>query len=128
MSVSLTSELKNWAYTKIIFLHGSIFCLGIYMSVSMPSLWFWKRLISTTWKNKYLFTTSIWQAIERVHVVYGSWFPWRQQSLLYFGIGGPRLFSRIAATTILKHFVKLGILVYLRRLQKVWSKNDSNTI
>ena len=63
-----------------------------------------------------------------MHVVYGSWFPWRQQSLLYFGIGGPRLFSRIAATTILKHFVKLGILVYLRRLQKIWSKNDSNTI
>ena len=36
-----------------------------------------------------LFTTSIWQVIERVHVVYDSWFSWRHEPLLHFGIGGP---------------------------------------
>ena len=128
MSVSLTSELKNWVYTKIIFLHGSIFCLDIYIPKVCHHYGFENELFQLRGKTSYLFTTSIWQAIERVHVVYGSWFPWRQHSFLYFGIGGLRLFSRIAATTILKHFVKLGILVYLRRLQKIWSKNDSNTI
>ena len=36
------------------FLHGSIFCLGIYMSVSKPSICFWKRVISIKWRNKLL--------------------------------------------------------------------------
>ena len=39
-----------WSY----FLHGSIFCLGIYMFVSNPSICFWKRFISTKWRNKLL--------------------------------------------------------------------------
>ena len=36
------------------FLHGSIFCLGIYMSVSKPSICFWKWVISIKWRNKLL--------------------------------------------------------------------------
>ena len=36
------------------FLHGSILCLGIYMSVSKPSICFSKRVISAKWRNKLL--------------------------------------------------------------------------
>ena len=32
--------------------------------------------------------------------------------LLCFGIGGPRIFPRVAATMISKCFMKLGIIVY----------------
>ena len=35
-------------------LRGSIFCLGIYMSVSKPSICFWKQVISIKWRNKLL--------------------------------------------------------------------------
>ena len=56
-------------------------------------------------------------------VFYSSWFFWRYKSLLCFGIGGPRFFPRVAATMILKRFVKLGIKVYFRILQKIWSKD-----
>ena len=35
-------------------LHGSMFCLGIYMSVSKPSICFWKQVISIKWSNKLL--------------------------------------------------------------------------
>ena len=59
-----------------------------------------------------LSTTLIWQITERMHVVYSSWFSWRYESLLLFGIGGPRFFPRVAATMISKCFVKLGIKVY----------------
>ena len=37
------------------FLDGSIFCLRIYMSVSKPSICFWKWVISIKWRNKLLF-------------------------------------------------------------------------
>ena len=53
-------------------LHGSIFCVGIYMSVSKPSICFWKRVISSG-RTSCLFTISIWQVKERVHVVNGSY-------------------------------------------------------
>ena len=36
------------------FLHGNIFCRGIYIFVSNPSICFWKRFISTRWRNKLL--------------------------------------------------------------------------
>ena len=36
------------------FLHGSISCLGIYMSVSKPSICFWKCVIAVKWRNKLL--------------------------------------------------------------------------
>ena len=34
------------------FLHGSIFCLGIYVSVSKPSICFGKQVLSVKWRNK----------------------------------------------------------------------------
>ena len=49
-----------------------------------------------------LFTTLIWQVIEKVHVVYSSWCSWRYKSLLRFGIGWPRFFARVAARIISK--------------------------
>ena len=73
---------------------GSIFCLGIYMPVSKPSICFWKQVISNKWWEKLIFTTSVWQVIEKVHVVYGSWFSWKYEPLLSVGIGGPRVFAR----------------------------------
>ena len=39
-----------------------------------------------------------------------------QGSLLRFGIGGPRIFPRIVVTMTLKHFVNLGVIIYLRIL------------
>ena len=56
------------------------------------------------------------QVIERVHVDYDSWFSWRHESLFRFGLGDPRFSPRLAATMILKRFVKLGIIVYFRIL------------
>ena len=78
--------------------------------------------------TSWLFTTSIWQVIERVHIVYSSWFFWRYDSLLSFGIGGPKFFRRVAATMILKSFVKLSMIVYFWILKKIWSKDDSYII
>ena len=75
-----------------------------------------KLQILTLFKQCFLFAISIWQVIGTVHVVYVSWLPWRHESLLHFGIGGPMLFPRDTATMILKRFAKLGILVYLRIL------------
>ena len=95
---------------KKFFLHGSIFCLGIYLSVSKPAMRFWKWV-----KNggrSCLFTTLIRQVIERVHVVYSCQFSWRCESLLRFGIVGPRFSPRVAVTMISKRFMKLGIKVY----------------
>ena len=88
------------------FLHGSIFCLGIYMSVSKPSICFWKFQISEG--TSCLFTTLILQVIERVHVVYSSWFSWRYGSLLRFGIAGPRFFPSVAATMTSKRFCEIA--------------------
>ena len=73
-------------------LHETTFSLGIYMSVSKPSMCFWKQVISIKWsgsETSCLFTTLIWLVIERVHVVYGSCFSWRYESLPRFGIGDP---------------------------------------
>ena len=41
-------------YILSYFLHGSILCLGIYMSVIKPSICFSKRVISAKWRNKLL--------------------------------------------------------------------------
>ena len=41
-------------YILSYFLHGSILCLGIYMSVIKPSICFSKRVISAKWRNKFL--------------------------------------------------------------------------
>ena len=73
------------------------------MSVSKPLICFFSSC---------LFTKFILQVIERVYVVYSSWFSWRLESLVRFDNEGPRFFSRIAATMISKRFVKLGVKAY----------------
>ena len=45
---------RQTEYILSYFLHGSIFCLAIYLSVSKPSICFWKRIISAKWRNKLL--------------------------------------------------------------------------
>ena len=45
------------------FLHGSIFCLGIYIPVSKPSICFWKRVISAKWRNKLLIYNIVFKSI-----------------------------------------------------------------
>ena len=82
------------------FLHGSTFCLGR------------------------LFTTSIWQVIESACYLRLLVFL-EIESLLRFGIAGPRFFPRVIATMISKCFVKLGIIVYFWISQKIWSKDGS---
>ena len=55
--ISLPLTLQQSQQTEYIlsyFLHDSILCLGIYMSVSKPSTCFWKRVISGKWRNKML--------------------------------------------------------------------------
>ena len=60
-----------------------------------------------------LFTTSIWQVIERVHVLVDSWFSWRHESPLRLGIRGLRFF-RVAATMISKwkYEVKIARILF----------------
>ena len=107
------------------FLHGSIFCLGICMSVSKPSICFGKRVIWIEWRNK-LFIHNINLTSHRKSACCLQLLVFLEyESLLRFGIGGPKFFPRVAATMISKRFVKLGIKVYLWILQKIWSKDDS---
>ena len=59
MSVTFISvyilQLSGQAeYILSYFLHGSILCLGIYMSVRKPSICCLKRIISAEWRNKLL--------------------------------------------------------------------------
>ena len=93
-------------------LHGSIFCLGIYMSVSKPSICFWKQVISIKWRNKLLIHNINLTGHRksacclRLLVFLEIWV------ILSFGVGGLRIFPSSAATMISKRFVKLGIIVY----------------
>ena len=80
------------------------------MSVIKPSICFSKRVISAKWRNK-LLIHNINLTVHRKSVC-NSWFPWRHESSLRFGIGGPRFSPRVAATRISKHFVNLGIIIY----------------
>ena len=63
-------------YQRIV--ERNISCFDIYISVSKPSTCFWKRVLSTKWRNKSLIHNINLKVIERVNVVYGSWFSWRQ--------------------------------------------------
>ena len=69
MGVPLKTELKNWVNTKWLFKWEYI-CLGSYASVSKPSNIFESGLFQLSGGTSCLFTTSVWQVIERVHVVY----------------------------------------------------------
>ena len=54
-TIKIVYRKSTWKeFTRSYFLHGSIFCLGIYMSVSKPSINFWKWVISIKWRNKLL--------------------------------------------------------------------------
>ena len=98
-------------FIRSYFLHGSIFCLGIYMFVSNPSICFWKRFISTKWRNK-LLIHNVNLTGHRKSACFLQLLVFLQiESLLRFGIGSPRFFSRVAGTMISKRFVKLGIIV-----------------
>ena len=100
------------------FLHGSISCLGIYMSVSKPSICFWKSLFQISEGTSCLFTTWIWQFIERVHVVYSSWFSWRYGPLPYpfwhsvLALEDPGFSQGLLPPWSQSVFVKLCIKVY----------------
>ena len=100
-------------YILSYFLHDSLLCLDIYMSVIKPSICFSKLIISDKWRNKLLIHNINLTVHRRVHVVYDSWFSWRHGSTLCFGIEGPRFFSRVVVTMISKHFVNLSIIIYL---------------
>ena len=97
------------------FLHGSIFCLGNYMSVSKPSICFWKRSFWLTWGTSCLFTTSIWQVLERLHVVYGSWFSWRHEFAPFLHWRS-QIFSKGCYHHDLKAFCETGYNMYFRIL------------
>ena len=77
------------------------------MPVTKPSICFWKWVISIKGANKLLIHNINLTGIERVHVVYSSWFSWRYESLLRFDIGGPRFFPRVATTMISKCFCEI---------------------
>ena len=99
------------------FLHGSIFCLGIYMSISMPSIYFWKRVISAKWRSELL--------IHNISSIgHGKSFP-GDTSIAPFWHRGPRLFPRVTTTKGLKTFCEFRyMIIYLRILYKIWSKGD----
>ena len=66
--LSLSALHGQTEYILSYFLHGSILCLGIYMSVIKPSICFSKRVISVKWRNKLL----IHNINLIVHAVCGS--------------------------------------------------------
>ena len=121
--------LNRWMSKKIslnrYLFFTCIFCLGIYMSVSKPSICFWKRVISIKWRNKLLIhninltghrkSACCLQLLVflEIWVIAPFWY-WRT-----------RFFPRIAATMISSVFVKLRIKVYFWMLWKIWSKDDS---
>ena len=94
------------------FLHGSIFCLAIYMSVSKPSKYFWKRVISIRWRNKLLIHKINLTCHRKSACCLQLLVFLEIESSFHLGIGGPRYFPKVAATMISKRFVILGIKVY----------------
>ena len=55
-----------------------------------------------------------------MRVVYDSWFSWRHDSSLRFGIGDPWFFPRVVATMISKQIVNLGIIIYLKLVSAIF--------
>ena len=83
--------------------------MGVYFASEYV---FEKGLFQLSEWTSCLLTILIWQVIERAHVVYISWFSWRYESLLRFGIRGPRFFQRVAATMTSKRFVKVTLILF----------------
>ena len=84
------------------------------------------RAVQISGGTSWLFTTIMWQVIQRVHVVYGSWFSWKHVALFWHWRSS--FYPKVAATMNSKRFAKLGIIVYFRILWKIWSKDDSYII
>ena len=91
--VPLTVEPANWVCTKLFFTWEYILPWYPHVCRVTHQYVFENGLFQLSGGISWLFTTAIWQAIERVHVVYDSSFSWRHESSLRFGIGGPRFFQ-----------------------------------
>ena len=122
---SVLLPFDNYQQTLLVIIKlRNIFCLGIYMSVTKPSTRFWKRLISTKWRNKLLIHNINLAVHRKSECRLRLLVSWRHEPMPCFGIGGPRLFLRVSATMISNCFVKLGIKVYFNILCKIWSRDD----
>ena len=84
-------------------------------------IWFWQRVLSTKWRSKLLIHKINLTGHKNVHVAYGSWFSWWQESslciwigesLLFICIGDPRFFLSVSATINSQYFVKLSSVKY----------------
>ena len=95
------------------FLYGSIFCLGIYMFVSKPSICFWKWVISNKWRNKLL-----------IHII--SLTGHRKSAsclqLLVSALEDPGFSQRLLPPWSQSVFVKLRMKVYFWMFWKIWNK------
>ena len=86
-------------HTKLFFTWEYILPWDLYVCKSAINI-FENGLFQLSGGTSCLFITLISQVIERVHVAYSSWFFWRYESLLRFGIGELRFVPRVAATMI----------------------------
>ena len=96
------------------FLQGSIFYLGIHMSVSKPSICFWKWVISNTWRNKLL--------IHNIHLTGHRKSACCLQLLVFLEIWVIAPFWHCCHHDLKAFFVRLRIKVYFWMLWKIWSK------
>ena len=108
-------------YILSYFLHGSMLCLSIYMSVIKPSIYFSKRVISPEWRNK-LLIQNINSTVYRKNacclgllVFLKTWVV-----VQFWHCGGPWFFPRVVATMISKQFVNLGIIIYLKVVSAIF--------
>ena len=95
-----------WTTPKLLFKWEDI-CLDIYVSVSKPSIYFWKRVISTKWRNKLLVHNISLTGHRKSACCLRPWISWRQESSLYFVIGGPRFFLKGCYHYHLKAFCEI---------------------
>ena len=108
--------------------------MGVYFPSASTCLWvshqyvFENRLFSVKWTNKLLIHDINLTGHRKSTCCLRLLVFLQIESLLCFGIGGPRIFPRVPATMISKRFVKLGIIVKFWILHKIWSKDDSYII
>ena len=106
------------------FLHGSIFCLGIYIPVSKPSICFWKWVISNKWRNKLLIHNIKLTGHRKSACCLQLLVFLEIRSLLCFGIGRSRFFPRVAATMISKRFCEIAfesvLLNVMENMKERW--------
>ena len=110
------------------FLQGNIFCLSIHMSVSKPSICFWKLVISIKWRNKLLIhkinltghrKTACWLQLLlflEIWVIAPFWH-WRSQDL-----------PKGCCHHDLKAFCETGYNSVVLNITEIWSKHESYII